>query len=152
MASSHVAAAAYTVLSLEASVSNAASNAARGLIGHLLLIAALWVSALPLAIAGAPGLTARLPSHSHATLRGIVSQHVHEPRDATSGGRCVAEPAPHTAPIACGADNVAASGVALPGVSPASIVPSRALLATRLVEPIRQRDPEIATATPPPRG
>lgn len=119
-------------------------------VGPLLLFAAAWVAALPLAIAASPGLTALLPSHSHATLRGTVAPHTHGTTTAEDG-RCVAVTAGAEA-IACGADATAAFAAVLPGVGPASVVAVAAVITSRLAEPAVHRAPAPEVTTPPPRA
>lgn len=118
-------------------------------VGPLLLFAAAWVAALPLAVAASPGVTALLPSHSHATLDGTVVPHAHASTTADAG-RCVAVTV-DAEPIACGADVTAAFAALLPGVGPASIVAVAAVLTSRLAEPTVHRAPAPEVTTPPPR-
>jgi len=119
-------------------------------VAPLLLFAAAWVAALPLAVAASPGITALLPSHSHATLDGTVVPHAHT-ATTTEAGRCVAITA-DAEPIACGADATAAFTALLPGVGPASVVAVAAMLTSRLAEPTMHRAPTPGVTTPPPRA
>jgi hypothetical protein len=119
-------------------------------LGLLLSFAAVWVAALPLVVAGSPGLTALLPSHSHATLRGVVAPHTHA-ATTTDDRRCVAT-SPAAEAIACGADATAAFAALLPGSGPAAIIVITAMLTSRLTEPPVHRAPAPGVTTSPPRG
>lgn len=116
----------------------------------LLLFAALWVAALPLAVATLPGLAALLPDHTHTTLRGTVAPHTHA-TDAAEGARCATTAASAEA-IACGADDTAAFAVLIPGIGPAAVIATGVMLTSRLAAPRVHRAPAPEVTTPPPRG
>lgn len=128
-------------------------SASVGRLGSVLLLAALWAALLPLAVAAAPSLSALLPAHSHATLRGFVPPHDHSEAGHELRAGCVARGADGDAPVVvCGAEEIASFAAALPTLIPGAVVPVAATLGSRLAEPLAPPALTLEVTTPPPRA
>jgi hypothetical protein len=118
-----------------------------------LVACALWTAALSSIVAYSPSLTVLLPTHSHATLAGIVPPHSHGAATTDPGQQsCVASDGATRSDIACGADETLSSGALAVPLGPVGVIAGAGpVTAAPTLETSRYASVTQPVPPPPPR-
>jgi hypothetical protein len=121
---------------------------------HLLAFAAIWTTLLSSLVAAVdPSVAGVMPTHTHASLSGLVARHTHHAPGARGSAACTVEPADgHTAAsVACGVDSTGSLEAIVVSLGSVGAVAAAGLLTTVIEPPTRFVGIATTLATPPPR-